>query len=288
MPDKDPSISIIIPTLNSGKILETCLKAIAVQIYPKSKVEIIIADNNSSDNTLEIAKKYHAKVITVSGKPPLVCEQRNLGAKKAKGDWLLFLDHDMELSKGLLQDFASNVNKKPNIDAWFIPEEIITGSKILTKLRNFERQFYNCTVIDAVRIIRKSSFFSTESLYDPELSNGPADWDLDIQLKHIGCQFSTISRPLYHHEERFSLLSYILKKGNWIGGIDNYKEKWKKKYSGKYVPIIEQQFGLKYRIFIVFFEKDKWKKVIIHPGLYLQVLCVKLAMLILSLIKFKK
>ncbi|OHA68769.1 MAG: hypothetical protein A3I38_02300 [Candidatus Wildermuthbacteria bacterium RIFCSPLOWO2_02_FULL_47_10] len=284
-----PKISVIIPTRNSGWILSVCLKGILSVDYPRSKVEIIIIDNESSDNTIKFSKKYGAKTYILPGKPPLVCQQRNLGAKKATGEYLLFLDHDMEISKGLLSDFAKRVEKEgTKYDAWYIPEKIITGSKLLTALRNFERPFYNATSIDAVRIIRKSKFFGTEKQYDPQLSGGPADWDLDIQLRQIGCQFDSISEPLYHHEERMNLFVYILKKGNWIEGIETYKQKWTKKYKGKFKPVIDEQFGLKYRIFTVFFEKGKWKKLLGRPDLYLGVLCIKLAMLLLATIKFKK
>ncbi len=282
-----PKVSIIIPTRNSEKIIPICIKGIKSQKYPKNKIEIIISDNESTDGTAEIAKNSGAKFLTLRGKPPLVCEQRNLGAKKASGEWLLFLDHDMELSAGLLEDFARRANHKPEIGAWFIPEKIITGSKLLTSLRNFERPFYNATPVDAVRIIRRKDFFKTEKQYDPLLSGGPADWDLDIQLRQIGCQFDSISEPLYHHEERMNFAGYILKKGNWIGGIETYKKKWTKKYKGKFKPMIDEQFGLKYRIFTVFFEKGKWKKVFGRPDLYLGVLCIKLAMLLLALIKSK-
>lgn len=284
----NPKISIIIPTRNSQATLQVCLRGITKQVYPKDKIEIIVVDNGSTDETKIIARNFGARVTNINGKPPLVCQQRNAGARMAKGEWLVFLDHDMVLSQNLFKNLAKLIGRNSSVDAWFIPEKIITGSKILTNLRNFERQFYNSTSIDAVRIIRKKSFFKTESMYDPSLSNGPADWDLDIQLRHIGCQFDTIAKTLYHHEERFNLIGYILKKGNWIGGIDSYKKKWQKKYNGKYRWILEEQFGLRYRTFTVFFERGKWKKTISHPLLYLGVLSVKLAMLLLSLVKYKK
>lgn len=285
---KVPKISVIIPTRNSEWILNICLKGILSSDYPKNKIEIIVVDNESTDGTIELAKKNGTKTFVLNGRPPFVCQQRNLGGRKATGEWLLFLDHDMEISPNLLRDFANRTAKKPEVDAWFIPEKIITGNNILTTLRNFERQFYNATSIDAARIIRKNTFLKTEQQYDPKLSGGPADWDLDIQLKQVGCQFASISEPLYHHEERMSFFSYILKKGNWIGEIETYKQKWTKKYKGKYIPVVQEQFGLKFRTFTVFLEKSKWKKVLKHPDLYLGVLCIKLAMLLLALTKFKK
>jgi len=283
-----PTISVIIPTRNSAHILPVCLSGIKSQQYPRKNIEVIISDNESSDQTLAVARKYGAKIVSVKGEPPLVCQQRNLGAKTAKGEYLLFLDHDMELSKGLMMDFAQKITTEKDVDAWFIPEKIITGSKLLTKIRNFERNFYNQTPIDAVRIIKRTTFFNTETQYDPLLSGGPADWDLDIQLKEIGCRFGSLTKPLFHHEERLGgFLKYISKKGDWSGGISLYKKKWQKKYRGKYHNVIDKQLGLKYRIFIVFFEKDKWKKIIVNLHLYIMVLCIKLAMLCQSVTKKK-
>ena len=53
-----PSISIIIPTLNTVKTLRDCLESIAVQDYPKDKLEIIIADGGSTDYTLNIFSEF--------------------------------------------------------------------------------------------------------------------------------------------------------------------------------------------------------------------------------------
>jgi len=285
-----PLISIIIPTRNSEKVIPFCFKGIKQQNYPKDKIEVIVVDNESSDNTIAYCKKNGAITLTVRGVPPLVCQQRNLGAKKAKADYLLFLDHDMELSPNLLLNFANKIeelNQDSNIKAWFIPERIVTSSNLLTKIRNFEREFYNCTVVDAVRIIDKKTFFKTGQ-YDPSLSGGPADWDLDIQLKDVGCEFGTISEPLFHHEERLGgLTNYIKKKSDWTGGLEIYKLKWKKLHKGKYNHIINKQLGLSYRAFTVFFENGKWKKTIRNPHLFLSVILIKSMMLFLSKLKAK-
>jgi probable beta-1,3-galactosyltransferase len=57
---KNPLVSVIIPTYNSSRTLEKCLKSIKNQTY--KNIEIIVVDNNSIDNTKEIAKKYTGKV----------------------------------------------------------------------------------------------------------------------------------------------------------------------------------------------------------------------------------
>lgn len=92
MPKTWPLISIITPTLNAGKVLETELESIAIQDYPKDKIEIIIADGGSTDSTLEIAKKYSAKVFP----NPLKTGEagKAVAVKKAKGKYIALIDSD--------------------------------------------------------------------------------------------------------------------------------------------------------------------------------------------------
>ncbi len=84
-------ISVILPTLNEGRYIESTLKSIMNQDY-KGGYEIIVADGMSKDNTVRIARKFADKVITVKQKG--VSAGRNEGAKIAKGEILLFLDAD--------------------------------------------------------------------------------------------------------------------------------------------------------------------------------------------------
>lgn len=58
-----PSISILIPTLNAAAVLGKCLSSISLQDYPKDKIETIIADGGSTDETLKIAKVFKAKIF---------------------------------------------------------------------------------------------------------------------------------------------------------------------------------------------------------------------------------
>lgn len=87
-----PTISIVIPTLNSDSVLEKCLKSISTQKYPKSKVEIIIADGGSKDETLAISKKYGAKVVFNKLKTGEA--GKAVGVKVATGDFIALIDSD--------------------------------------------------------------------------------------------------------------------------------------------------------------------------------------------------
>lgn len=253
-----PSISIVIPTYNSERFILMCIKAINEQVYPKNKVEILVADNGSKDNTAKIARKLGAKVLIQKGLAPQVCQQRNLGAAHATGDYIYILDHDMELPKDFLKNFAKQVeNTKKKVDAWYVSERIICHSNIMKKIRNFESECVKNSVVAAARIIKKSIFNKTEK-YDTTLSGGPADWDMDIQLKLIGARLRTLEGFIYHHEESLTFWQYIGKKGGYVKGIELYQSKWSQKDKKMYNSIVKKQFNASYRLFGIFFEKGKW------------------------------
>ena len=99
-------LSIIIPTLNEENFLPLLLKSIKKQNF--KDCEIIVADNNSTDKTIEIAKSYGCQVVQ-GGLPP---KGRNEGAKVARGELLLFLDADVILLENSLEKFLKEFEKR--------------------------------------------------------------------------------------------------------------------------------------------------------------------------------
>jgi len=90
--EKLPSISIVIPTLNCENLLKKCLESIENQDYPKNKIELLIIDGGSKDNTLKIAKQYTSKIFS---NPLKTAEAgKAVGVKKAKNDLIAFIDSD--------------------------------------------------------------------------------------------------------------------------------------------------------------------------------------------------
>jgi len=103
MATKDPLVSVIVPTYCEEQNIERCLQSIQRQVFKKGRIEVIVADSDSPDNTRAIARKYANKVVHLRRRG--VSKARNIGAQKAKGELLLFLDADTVLD----QEFISEI-----------------------------------------------------------------------------------------------------------------------------------------------------------------------------------
>src|SRR3989339_554384 len=128
-----PVVSVIITTKNEEKNIENCLKSVQKQDYDKEKLEIIVVDNNSTDRTKEIASQFTDKIFD---KGPERSAQRNFGAEKSYGKYILYLDADMILSEKVISECVMK-SEKGRIVGLYIPEVII-GSGFWIKVRNFE------------------------------------------------------------------------------------------------------------------------------------------------------
>lgn len=286
---KKPIISIILPTYyKSGETLEISLRSIVNQTCPKDYYEIIVADNNGTKEVKELAKQYEARFIEIKGKSPQVCVQRNVGAKVSEGAYIYTMDHDVELSPNLIKNFAVLIQRRPQVDAWYIPYKIIAASEILTKIRNFEEIFYKNSVVASARIIKRETFWKTETQFDPALNSGPADWDFDLQLMQVNAKFGYLEDCVYHHEEGLNLLGVITKKTIYSKGGEIYQKKWQKKDIELYKKIVRKQYDPLYRLFGIFFEKGKWRKLIVNIHLYMLFLVVRIMMFTVYFYSLKK
>ncbi len=96
------NISIVVPAYNSKDVIEECIKSILNVNYPEELYEAIIVDNNSTDCTAEIIKKYPVKYVFEERKGSYAA--RNTGAKHARGDILAFTDADCIVDKNWLKE----------------------------------------------------------------------------------------------------------------------------------------------------------------------------------------
>ena len=116
--------SVIIPSFNSKKTIEECIKSILNQHYSKKNYEVIVIDDGSTDNSLDLIKKYSVKIIRQKNKGPAVA--RNVGAKYASGKYLVFTDSDCVVDKYWLKSIDEGFKEYHKISG--IGGEILNGN----------------------------------------------------------------------------------------------------------------------------------------------------------------
>lgn len=119
-------ISAVVLAKNEEENIFRCLRSISWCD------EIILIDDYSEDSTVKIAKKLGAKVFKHHLKDNFAA-QRNFGLKKAKGDWIFFIDADEVVSKDLADEIKTVVTqaKYKNIDGFYIKRKDFVFGKWL-------------------------------------------------------------------------------------------------------------------------------------------------------------
>ncbi len=116
MKNKSPKTSVVIPTYNRAKLLPHSIESVLSQTF--QDFELIIVDDGSIDKTEKVVKKFQKKDKRIfyyfqENKGPATT--RNVGIKKAKGEYIAFLDSDdMWLSKKLEKQIRIFENSNNN------------------------------------------------------------------------------------------------------------------------------------------------------------------------------
>ena len=106
-----PKFSIVIPVYNVEKFIKRTLDSIKSQTF--KDYEVIVVNDGSTDKSMDIVKKYDVKII--NSKHVEVSEARNIGAKQAKGEYLVFLDSDDWWDKDLLKEVSKSLDNDPDL-----------------------------------------------------------------------------------------------------------------------------------------------------------------------------
>lgn len=194
-------VSVVIPVYNEEKYIEKCLVSLKNQIEKPD--EIILVDNNCTDKTVEIAKKFPVKII--KEKKQGMIPARNRGYNEASFDIIARCDADAVLPSNWIAKIKENFAKK-NIDA-------LTGPVVFYDLPLIRTTFFAKIYLDFMRFVQKGN----DILLGPNMALSKQIWkkisskvclndrivheDIDIAI-HVAKEGGRITRDL-------SLISYI-------------------------------------------------------------------------------
>lgn len=242
-------VSVIIPTKNSSRTIEKCLQSIVNQTF--KNIEILIIDNFSTDNTLEITSKMKATVYSLEGHTP---SAKNFGISKSHGEYLVFIDSDMVLDHKVIEECVRVCSNDNEVVGIIIPERTV-GSGFWVKVRDFERSFYVGTAIESARFFVKKHVIQVGGF--DEAIVGYEEATLPQRLQDNGYNVrGRVSCLILHNEEGFSLLKRLR--------TTRYYSGTSKIYSTRYRKFSTRQMGVINRLRL-FINKGNWKVLIKHP-----------------------
>ena len=101
-----PLVSVVIPVMDRATELRRCLASLRRISYPASKLEVIVVDDGSRDDSAAVAEELGATVVSSGGRGQGPAVARNRGAAVARGELLAFIDSDCTASPGWLADLV--------------------------------------------------------------------------------------------------------------------------------------------------------------------------------------
>jgi len=279
-------ISLIICTYNRDKYLPIALNSLKKQNLDKNKYEVIIVNNNSTDNTDKVCKDFikqnpDLSIKYVIEKQKGLSAARNRGINEAEGEIIIFIDDDAELTPNYFEEAIKFFSQNPNVDAMggrIIPkyednEEpewmsvflwgLVTKSEWGSKIQKYPYSKYPPGCSMAFR----KNVFKDIGLFNTELHSRCDDKYIFLQLRKEKKKF--LYNPnfiLYHHinKERLELKS-IKRISHLVGEGERIRLRNSSIFS-KILKVIEYlvKLFLGFFIGIYFIITKKYKK-----GIYL-------------------
>ena len=221
-------VSVYIPTYNSAKYIARCIESILKQTYPIE--EIIVVDDNSQDETRDIASKFPVKLISHKHNKGIAAA-RNTAISEAKGNFIAAIDADCLITPSWLQECMKNFDN---------PKVAAVGGKLIEEhsdrveyrwrrahLKHHwgDKQKINPIFLSGSNIVIKKEIFKEVGFYDEiRFTKNYEDVDLSLKLRKKG--FNLIYEPnaMAKHIKYDTFMSILQTYWSWM--YHDYKSKY--------------------------------------------------------------
>jgi len=269
-------LSIIICTYNRAKYLEYALESLIIQTEGQNSFEVLIIDNNSSDNTKEIYEKFTNKLPLkyFLEKKQGLSHARNRGIKEAKYDLIAFLDDDAKVSKDWIK-LGLEIARKQKVDIFggpiypYYESKKVEWFKDEYEIRSHgdSPKYLDKGYLSGSNIFFKKDVFKRVGLFDPkygmkgdEISVGEETKLQEIADRIDIKRFYHPQLFVYHLVPEYKMkVSYFIKRT--IAGRIFQGEFWKeigiKKIFLSFVLIFKSLIGILSLIVILFRCREK-------------------------------
>lgn len=233
-------VSVIIPTYNEEEVILECLESLSKQTY--RDFEVIVIDDDSTDSTVKVLNslytKHHSPITLLHQKHNGPGKARNLGAKHAKGEILVFVDADMTFDPDFIKKLVEPIIKG-NARGTFSKEEYVSNwDNIWARCWNVNQNWpdkkrhpKDYPNEDKVfRAILKSEFDKVQGFTPGGYTD---DYSLSDKLGYKS--YAALGAKFYHKNP--SSLSEVFRQAMWSG-----KRPYKLGYFGYLIALIRASF----------------------------------------------
>jgi len=205
-------VSIVIPVYNGSRTIECCLDSVFKTTYPF--YECIVVDDNSSDETPDIAESFDVKLIRLQGRKG-AAHARNLGTEAAWGDILMFLDSDVMLYPDSLDKVVRAFEDHPKISALFGSYDDEPGcSNFFSQYKNLFHHYIHqnsreeaSTFWTGCGAVKKEPYFKVGRFN--ENVRMMEDIDLGYRLKAANYRILLVKNLVVKHLKHYTLFTLL-------------------------------------------------------------------------------
>ncbi|HBG0067157.1 TPA: glycosyltransferase family 2 protein, partial [Clostridioides difficile] len=236
--DEYPMISILVPAHNEAKVIGRTVESLLLLNYPKSKMELIVINDNSSDNSKEILEnikdRYNNYNFTIINTDSLTggkgkSNALNIGYKVSKGDFIAVYDADNTPDKNALRYLVQTIVMNDELGA--VIGKFRTRNKnknLLTKFINIETlsfqwmsqagrwQLFNlCTIPGTNFILRRSIIEEIEGWDSKAIAE---DTEISFRIYKLGYKIKLVPQSITWEQEPETVKVWIKQRTRWAKG----------------------------------------------------------------------
>ncbi|MGK2945017.1 MAG: mycofactocin biosynthesis glycosyltransferase MftF [Desulfuromonadales bacterium] len=214
-----PTISVIIPVKDRADDLRNCLTSLQELEYPQHKLEVVVVDDGSSDDTPRVAEELGAVLVEsgqVAGGPALA---RNKGAAVASGEILAFIDSDCTASQQWLMELlpvfadADVAAVGGRVDGMFTESALDRYEAVMSSLNLGRREMSggqggDTFYLPSCNLLMRKEAFTSAGGFRSELHVGE-DVDLTWRLRDAGWKIVYLPRGTVFHAHRSKLRPFM-------------------------------------------------------------------------------
>jgi glycosyltransferase involved in cell wall biosynthesis len=244
MQHNNPLVSVIVPTYNSSEHLEMCLQSVGEQTY--RNIELVVVDNNSGDNTKEVARRFTSKVFN---KGPERSAQVNYGVERATGEYIYKIDSDFVLDRNVVQQCIDEIQK--GFDAVVVHNSPDVRVSWIAKIRKFEVDMYKYDITHSSARFVKKDVYEKIGGFNSKITAGE-DYDFQNKLNRGGYKTGFVEAEALHLGEPKRFWSHMKKYYDYGKDFVNYQQENKKES--------KQQLCFVRSVYL-----KHWKQFVQHP-----------------------